>query len=131
MIIESMTERTDPELWERVKKKWKTGTKGGNAGEWSARKAQFAVQDYKKRGGEYIGEKKQSNSLVLWTKEEWGNVSGKKGDRYLPKKVRQRLSPREKRLTNRAKRSATRKGSQRSKYSPTVLRKFRKYQLSR
>lgn len=48
-------ERTDPELWEEVKAEVKQGSKGGEAGEWSASKAQLAVQEYKKRGGGYRG----------------------------------------------------------------------------
>ena len=48
-------ERTHPELWEEVKAEVKEGEKGGKAGEWSARKAQLAVQEYKKRGGGYRG----------------------------------------------------------------------------
>ena len=43
--------RTDPELWETVKAEVTAGEKGGHAGQWSARKAQFAVQEYKRRGG--------------------------------------------------------------------------------
>lgn len=48
-------ERTHPELWEEVKAEVKESEKGGKAGEWSARKAQLAVQEYKKRGGGYRG----------------------------------------------------------------------------
>ena len=48
-------EKTDPALWERVKAEITAGDKGGDAGEWSARKAQMAVQAYKKRGGGYKG----------------------------------------------------------------------------
>lgn len=44
-------ERTHPELWEQVKAELMASSKGGKAGEWSARKAQLAVQEYKKRGG--------------------------------------------------------------------------------
>jgi hypothetical protein len=48
-------ERTDPKLWEEVKAEVKQGSKGGEAGEWSASKARLAVQEYKKRGGRYRG----------------------------------------------------------------------------
>jgi hypothetical protein len=50
-------ERTDPKLWEEVKAEVKQGSKGGEAGEWSASKARLAVQEYKKRGGGYHGRK--------------------------------------------------------------------------
>jgi len=33
--------------------KIKAGTKGGDPGEWSARKAQLLASEYKKRGGGY------------------------------------------------------------------------------
>lgn len=36
-------------LFERIK----AGTKGGDAGEWSARKAQLLANEYKKAGGGY------------------------------------------------------------------------------
>ncbi len=91
--------RTDPELWETVKAEVTAGEKGGHAGQWSARKAQFAVQEYKRRGGGYEGGKKKDNSLKQWTEEDWGTKSGKKstdtGERYLPKEARESLSKQE------------------------------------
>lgn len=36
--------RTDPALWEQIKKKVMKGSKDGKAGQWSARKAQLAVK---------------------------------------------------------------------------------------
>ena len=45
--------KTDPDLWERVKAEVMAGDKGGDPGEWSARKAQMAVQHYKAAGGGY------------------------------------------------------------------------------
>ena len=36
-------------LFERIK----AGTKGGDAGEWSGRKAQLLAVEYKKKGGSY------------------------------------------------------------------------------
>lgn len=74
----STAKRTDPELWEKVKQEVTAGEKGGHAGQWSARKAQFAVQEYKRRGGGYEGGKKKDNSLRQWTEEDWGTRSGGK-----------------------------------------------------
>jgi hypothetical protein len=37
------------ELFEKIKK----GTKGGDLGEWSARKAQLLAKEYKAKGGGY------------------------------------------------------------------------------
>jgi type 1 glutamine amidotransferase len=47
--------KDDPALWERVKSEVTEGDKGGRAGQWSARKAQLATQEYKRRGGSYVG----------------------------------------------------------------------------
>ena len=44
---------TKPALRKRLFEKIKAGTKGGNAGQWSARKAQFLATEYKKAGGGY------------------------------------------------------------------------------
>lgn len=109
-------EKDDPKLWEKVKKKVTAGAKGGDRGEWSARKAQLAVAEYKKKGGGYVGEKSSDNSLSEWTHEEWGTKSGEKskdtGERYLPKKAREALSGDEYKRTTAKKRADTRKGKQ-------------------
>ena len=44
---------TKPALRKRLFNKIKAGTKGGNAGQWSARKAQLLANEYKKAGGGY------------------------------------------------------------------------------
>jgi hypothetical protein len=44
---------TKPGLREKIFKEIKAGTKGGDPGEWSARKAQLLASEYKKRGGGY------------------------------------------------------------------------------
>ena len=44
---------TKPEMRKRLFKKIKSGTKGGDRGEWSARKAQLLASEYKKAGGGY------------------------------------------------------------------------------
>ena len=65
-------EKSDPKLWEKVKDEITAGAKGGMKGQWSARKAQMAVQEYKKHGGGYVGEQDAHNSLHEWTEEAWG-----------------------------------------------------------
>ena len=62
--------KTDPKLWDRVKKKVTGSPKGGKPGQWSARKAQMATQEYKKAGGGYAGGKSDDNHLKQWTDEE-------------------------------------------------------------
>jgi hypothetical protein len=44
---------TKPEMRKRLFKKIKAGSKGGDPGEWSARKAQLLATEYKKKGGGY------------------------------------------------------------------------------
>ena len=123
--------RTDPELWEQVKEEITKGGKGGRKGEWSARKAQLAVQEYKKRGGGYQGGKSKDNSLRQWTEEDWGTKSGRKsietGERYLPKAARKALSDDEYARTTRKKRKDTKKGRQFSAQPADVRRKTAKH----
>lgn len=92
-------EKTDPALWDRVKQAVTNGDHGGKPGQWSARKAQLAVQAYKKQGGGYSGRKTADNHLGQWTEEDWGTKSGRASaethERYLPKRARERLSDQE------------------------------------
>jgi hypothetical protein len=44
---------TKPALRKRLFQQIKSGTKGGKAGQWSARKAQLLAVKYKKAGGGY------------------------------------------------------------------------------
>jgi len=112
----SSAERTNPALWERVKHEITEGDKGGNAGEWSARKAQMAVQRYKAEGGGYKDRKAADNHLAQWTREEWGTKSGEASketsERYLPKRARTALSDKEYTRTTAKKRADTAKGKQ-------------------
>ena len=124
-------QKTDPKLWERVKTELTKRSKGGRAGEWSARKAQLAVQEYKKRGGGYKGGKSADNALKQWTDEDWGTKSGRDsgetGERYLPKKARAALSEDEYRKTSAKKRADTQSGKQVSKQPKAIAAKTAKY----
>lgn len=109
--------RTNEKLWKSVVSDVKSGSKGGKPGQWSARKAQLAGKVYKDRGGGYSGPKtKAQESLSKWGRESWGTLSGKPsgktGERYLPKKAREALSPAEYAATTRAKRAGTKAGKQ-------------------
>tara|TARA_R100001509_G_scaffold66425_1_gene36855 strand:- start:3927 stop:4115 length:189 start_codon:yes stop_codon:yes gene_type:complete len=44
---------TKPAMRKRIFERIKRGTKGGRAGQWSARKAQLLAKEYKKAGGGY------------------------------------------------------------------------------
>jgi hypothetical protein len=120
-----MVTRTNQKLWEKIKKSVHKGSVGGKAGTWNARKAQLAVKKYKNLGGKYKGGKSPSNSLSKWTREKWDYIDGKKGNRYLPEKIRKSLSRAQKSAENRRKRSATKKGQRRSPYTKSVRSKMR------
>ncbi|TLU70510.1 hypothetical protein [Lichenicoccus roseus] len=112
----NIAKKTDPKLWDKVKTDVTEGDKGGRPGQWSARKAQLATQEYKKEGGGYEGAQTPDNHLAQWTREEWGTKSGaesgKTGERYLPKKARAHLSDADYKRTTEKKRSDTAKGRQ-------------------
>ena len=105
--------RTNPKLWEESKKKAikKLG------GRFSARAMQLAGKMYRDAGGGYCGTRTSSQkSLSRWTKEDWRTESGKKAcrrvgesircDRYLPAAAWKKLTPAERRATQRVKRAA-------------------------
>ena len=128
--------RTDEAKWKRIVASVIAGSKGGKAGQWSARKAQLATQRYKASGGGYSGPKtKAQKSLSKWTKEKWGTKSGKNstqgkqatGERYLPKAAREALSKSEYAATTRKKRADTKKGKQFSAQPKKVAKKTSKY----
>ena len=131
VAMSETAEKSDPRLWEQVKHEVTAGTKGGRAGEWSARKAQLAVHEYKARGGGYVGERDPHNHLTEWTEEEWGTKSGAKsadsGERYLPKAARKALTDAEYKRTTAAKRRDTAKGKQHSAQPADVAAKTRPF----
>jgi hypothetical protein len=129
--MSATAKKTDPALWDRIKREVEAGDKGGAAGEWSARKAQLAVAEYRKAGGGYEGKKDPHNHLAEWSKEEWGTRSGKPSgethERYLPKDARDALTDEEYRRTTAKKRRDTAKGRQHSAQPDDVAAKTAKY----
>lgn len=128
--------RTNTTLWDKTVASVKAGTKGGGAGQWSARKAQLAGKIYKDKGGSYSGEKTTAQkSLTKWTKEEWGTKSGKPstegpkatGERYLPKKAREALTKEEYSRTTAKKRQDTKEGKQFSKQPESIAKKAARF----
>lgn len=110
---------TNPKLRDRLKNQVMSGTDGGKAGQWSARKAQILAQRYEKAGGGYSGPKSAAQkSLTKWTKEKWRTSDGKPAaraggtTRYLPDKAWDKLSASEKAATNRKKVAGSRDGKQ-------------------
>ncbi len=122
---------TNSALRERLKNKIMAGSRGGDPGEWSARKAQLLAMEYKKSGGGYSGSKtSKQKSLSKWTKEKWRTSDGspsKGTKRYLPDKAWKSLSPAEKRATNAAKAKGNAKGKQFVAQPKQIQKKTAKY----
>jgi hypothetical protein len=51
--VNSAGNYTKPTMRKSLFEKIKAGSKGGDPGEWSARKAQLLASEYKKKGGGY------------------------------------------------------------------------------
>lgn len=98
-------------------------------GKFSARAMQYAVKLYKERGGGYIGAKSKENSLVKWTKEDWGYVAEPGQSRYLPKKAIEHMTVGEKIATDRAKNLGTKQGKQWVTQPKQIAKKTSKYRI--
>jgi len=117
---------TDPELRARLKEEIQAGDRGGQPGQWSARKAQLLAREYDKAGGGYRGGRDETQQhLVEWTEEEWqtsdGSTTARTGEepegagaakRYLPKAAWEELTEDQRRATDEAKRRGAAAGEQ-------------------
>ena len=130
-----VAKRSNEKLWRSIQQKYYKSNKGGKPGQWSARKAQLAVQEYKKKGGKYVGNNRKKTDLHKWTKEDWGTRSGKNsiqgkkatGERYLPRKAREALTKKEYKRTTAAKRRGIKKGKQFVRQPKKIAKKTAKY----
>ena len=105
LTMRGVATKRDPALWEACKQA--ACTEGGMC-KHSARKMQWAVACYRKRGGTYSGPKSPDNKLARWTKQRWKTHSGRPSEgrrRYLPAAAWDRLTPSQIRRTNAAKRA--------------------------
>lgn len=126
----SSAKKTNPSKWKSIVARVKAGSKGGDPGEWSARKAQLATQAYKKSGGGYIGPKSSDNSLKKWSDQKWRTSDGspsKGKKRYLPDSAWKSLSPGEKAATNKAKAQGNAKGKQFVAQPKSIAKKVAKF----
>jgi len=121
--------RSNPQLWERAKAR----AKARMGGRHSARAMQLAAKIYRDMGGKYTGSKtKAQKSMTKWTKQDWGTKSGKNsvhgksatGERYLPKRDREKLTKAQYAATSRKKRSDLKKGKQFSQQPKKVKKKL-------
>jgi len=121
----------DPALWERIKKKVMADDLGGRPGEWSAIKAMIASKKYREAGGTYKGPRDDTKGLLKWMKEDWTTKSGKPsletGERFLPRKAIEALTPAQYAKTSRAKRRATKEGKQFSKQPEDIAELVKKF----
>lgn len=121
---------TDPQLRERLKEEIKASNKGGQPGQWSARKSQLLAQEYEKRGGGYRypeGLSTEQRGLQEWTEQRWQTASGSaqarhdgETERYLPAGAWEQLTPQQRRATQQTKRQVSRQGQQRSANPPAT-----------
>lgn len=134
MTSKEDTSYTHPELREKLKEETKVSDKAGRSGQWSARKSQLLTKEYEKAGGDYKGEKTEDKkSLEEWTEEEWSTQDeGERAyrsdgmARYLPKEVREKLSPE---AITEATKKKEREGSTRGEQyleNPEVFKEARK-----
>ncbi len=124
---------TQPELRERLKKKIMAGDKGGNPGQWSARKAQLLAQEYEHAGGGYKhGPDAAQKNLKKWEDENWTTSDGKQARRsggtarYLPEKAWEKLSASEKKATNKKKQEGSKQGKQFVSNTPAAAKARKK-----
>lgn len=122
--IKTSAVRDNEPLWEHCKNEAIL-----KMGKFSARAMQYAVALYKKHGGGYVGAKSDTNSLVKWTKEDWGYTGEAGHSRYLPKKAREHLTVGEKIATDRTKNKGTKQGKQWVKQPSRIAKKTARYRL--
>lgn len=110
---------TKPKLREKIKKQVLAGSKGGRAGQWSARKAQLVTNEYEAEGGRYKKPRSRAQrSLKQWGDEKWRTsdgkqaVKGKVTHRYLPDEAWKALPAKERKATDRKKVTGSKKGKQ-------------------
>ena len=100
----SVSIKTNPSLWEEIK----NDLKSKNNWKWNARLSQQLVLRYKDAMEErglipFKGKKNPNNSLSKWTREQWQYISPD-SKRYLPKKLIETLTEKEKAILSKGKR---------------------------
>jgi hypothetical protein len=122
---------TDPTLRWRLKEAIQASGKGGNEGEWSARKAQLLTQEYERRGGGYTDDDRSASqqSLEDWTDQDWqtkeGSADADSEDgmgRYLPEEAWALLTDDARREAEKTKQQVDDDGGQIADWPDRVLR---------
>lgn len=126
---------TDPALRVELKEKVKAESKGGKSGQWSARKSQLLTKEYEDQGGGYKHKGQLTHAqkdLKKWTEQEWQTADDTKvqkddkTSRYLPKKVWNNLSAKEREETNRLKEKGSLNHKQYVQNPSSVIKEVRK-----
>ena len=122
---------TKPDLRRELKEEIKRSDKGGEPGQWSARKSQLLVQEYEKQGGGYKQNEKDdaAQSLEEWTNQDWqtkeGDADAQQSDmvkRYLPKKAWAMLTEAQTKEAEETKKEVSKEGEQHADW-PDVVKK--------
>ena len=122
---------TKPDLRRKIKDELMESDKGGEPGEWSARKSQMLVQEYEKQGGGYKKDEKDDDakSLEKWTDNDWETSGGKaEADgaegmaRYLPHDAWALLTEADQKKANQTKKKKDDDGEQYADW-PDIVRR--------
>lgn len=128
---------THPDLRRQLKEEILHSDKGGQPGQWSARKSQLLVQEYEKHGGGYKQAEKDAaaKSLEEWSEQDWQTEAGddraregKVTKRYLPKAVWDKLTEKEKQEAERSKEQASEQGHQHVEWTPAIKKAMDDYE---
>ena len=122
---------TKPDLRRKIKQELMESDKGGEPGQWSARKSQMLVQEYEKQGGGYKNDEKDADakSLEKWTDNNWETSGGKaEADgaegmaRYLPHDAWALLTEADQKKANQTKKKQDDDGEQYADW-PDIVRR--------
>ena len=122
---------TKPDLRRKIKQELMESDKGGEPGQWSARKSQMLVQEYEKQGGGYKNDEKDADakSLEKWTDNNWETSGGKaEADgaegmaRYLPHDAWALLTEADQKKANQTKKKQDDDGEQYADWPDIVPR---------
>ena len=122
---------TKPDLRRKIKQELMESDKGGEPGQWSARKSQMLVQEYEKQGGGYKNDEKDADarSLEKWTDNDWETSGGKaEADgaegmaRYLPHDAWALLTEADQKKANQTKKKQDDDGEQYADW-PDIVRR--------
>jgi hypothetical protein len=122
---------TKPDLRRKIKDELMQSDKGGEPGQWSARKSQMLVKEYEKRGGGYKNDEKDeaAKSLEQWTENDWqtsegtAEAEGAEGmARYLPRDAWALLTEDARKKANKTKEKTNDDGEQYADWPDRVRR---------